>query len=741
MKMTNQETLNPELQLAEQFALYTGNSFFLTGKAGTGKTTLLKKITGTTHKKVVVVAPTGVAAIHAGGTTIHSMFNLPLSSFIPSSDHVNMNLVMNRRMLASHFRFSKDKRRVIQEMEMLVIDEVSMVRCDVLDAIDFTLRMVRKKKEPFGGVQVILIGDLHQLPPVVRDNEWEILKKYYAGPYFFNAEVWKIANASHIELKKIYRQKDEVFIRILNNIRNRQLDPGDYKDLESRYHPSLMPAGEGYVLLSTHNKKADQINDYELNKLSGKLFTYQAIIEGEFFEQQYPCDSHLKLRKGAQVMFIKNDAENGSYYNGKLAEVYELNESGITVIFNDTKTKFQVHRENWENINYRCDEITGSFAKKVMGTFSQYPLRLAWAITIHKSQGLTFDKVIIDAGASFAAGQVYVALSRCRSLEGIILHSRIHESVLFNDDRINSFTASPDDAVVLENILPLARKRYAHYLLNRLFIFDKPYECINEWEKTIEEMELPGKNKIQALCRGIMEDQKKISSTAEKFHVQLNAILDTDLSVAGNLNLLKERCYKAIEYFTGEIFNNLITPLHNHIQDFSYKSKVKKYIQQLQVVEELLWDKINKMYQAEFFEQKLYNGELKYKKTVFSPVITSVTTKKKQKGGTFKDTLDLHMQGKNITEIAEIRGLTESTIKGHIAKWIMLGEIDIHSVLTSEKIESLVKLIKELGADNFAAINASQGGRIDYGELKMVSAYLNFKKDAGLAEPVINSFE
>jgi hypothetical protein len=419
---------NYEFELAEQFALQTNKHFFLTGKAGSGKTTLLRQIAKQTTKNFVVVAPTGVAAINAGGVTIHSQFNLPLSSFIPTSDSVNLNLVTNRRALMEHMQFRKEKRKVLQEMELLIVDEISMVRADILDAIDFVMRKVRRREKPFGGVQVMLIGDMHQLPPVVKEPEWAILKHYYASPYFFDSLVWKQLDAAEIELKKIYRQSDARFVRLLNNIRHQQLDEDDYEELKKRYNPGFRPTEEGYILLATHNNKANAVNETELKKLEGRPYAFEADITGDFPEHIYPCEKYLQLREGAQVMFTRNDAADGKYFNGKLATVKKLTYDNITVTFQNNNEDFVLKKEVWENVSYTVDQSKDKINKDVIGTFSQYPLRLAWAITIHKSQGLTFDKVIIDAGNSFAAGQVYVALSRCRTLDGIVLHSLITQN-------------------------------------------------------------------------------------------------------------------------------------------------------------------------------------------------------------------------------------------------------------------------------------------------------------------------
>ena len=516
---------NAETEIAEQFALQTRQHFFLTGKAGTGKTILLKNIASKTSKNFVIVAPTGVAAINAGGATIHSMFHLPLTAFVPTSEYVDMNIATNRRLLVEHLKFTREKLRVLQEMELLIIDEVSMVRCDIMDAIDFTLRTTRKNPEPFGGVQVMLIGDMHQLPPVIRDHEWNILKQYYTGPYFFDSHVWPKLNAVEIELKKVYRQSDLGFLDLLNNIRHQQMEEDDYKQLQERVQPNFNPPEEGYILLSTHNNKANNVNEQELKKLSGRMYFFEAKIDGDFPENMYPCDRVLQLKESAQVMFIRNDVEAGTYFNGKLATVQKVDGDNITVIFNDNKEAYTLHREIWENINYSVDAGSDTINRKELGTFSQYPLRLAWAITIHKSQGLTFDKVIIDAGQSFSPGQVYVALSRCRTLKGIVLHSMITPRSFFADTRINDFSNEHHSLAELSGTLAPAKAEYASYLLKRLFNFARLSERMGEWQDMLTEKEFPGKEDAFLLYDNILAQVRAIQSTAEKFQPQLDKLV------------------------------------------------------------------------------------------------------------------------------------------------------------------------------------------------------------------------
>lgn len=712
--------MSAEFELAEQFALYTHRHFFLTGKAGTGKTTLLKHIAQRTTKNFVVVAPTGVAAINAGGVTIHSMFGLPLTAFAPTNDFVDLNVATNRRrLLDEHMKYRKDKLKVLQEMDMLIIDEVSMVRADILDAIDFVLRTVRRNQQPFGDVQVMLIGDMHQLPPVIKDEEWKILSKYYTGPYFFNSLVWQQIEAAEIELKKIYRQSDRNFLSLLNNIRHQQMDEYDYEKLKERYQPNFNPTEQGYILLATHNSKANSVNENELRKLIGRTFMFEAEIEGDFPESMYPCDKILQLKEGAQVMFIRNDAEEGRYYNGKLAVVKEISGDDVVVTFNDNGQDYQLKRETWENINYTVEAGTEKINKDVNGTFSQYPLRLAWAITIHKSQGLTFDNVIIDAGASFAAGQVYVALSRCRTLEGIVLHSMITPKSLHGDMRIVEFTESHHSNGELTQILSEAKSQYASYLLKRLFTFTKLADGLEEWKTMLYDKELPGKDSGIAVYQQTLKGIETINSTAQKFGHQLNKLI-ADYDHSDDVAPLKERCQKAIEYFTENIFEQLIKPLHAHIQDMAYKAKVKKYVRHLQQIQQGWWNKVSHLYQGQFMDEQLYTGEIKYSREKLEQVVSSNTSGKKEKGGTYQDTLDLHRKGISLKEIAEVRGLALSTIKGHMAKWILTGDVKVTELLPDEAIQEVTRFLKQSPEKTVGAAIHKFGDKYDGGDLRMI---------------------
>ena len=454
-------------QIVENYINNTNRSIFLTGKAGTGKTTLLQKIQQTSTKQIIVAAPTGVAAINAGGTTLHSLFQLPFTPFLPTEEM--------RKQLISSVQMRKQRRRVIYEMDLLIIDEVSMVRADLLDAIDTLLRHMRYRPNmPFGGVQLLLIGDLFQLSPVIKEAEWNLLEPYYNGIYFFHSKAFQQLNILHFELDKIFRQQDKTFIHILNQVRNNQLTTNELQILNQRYQPNFKNTEKDYhIILTTHNARAEEVNTQRMKELWSREYIYQAQIEGDFSEKNYPTEAQLVLKKGARVMFVKNDNQQPrQFYNGQIGKITALSKQSIIV--ESEGEEIEVKPMEWENIRYETDETTRTINETIIGKFKQYPLRLAWAITIHKSQGLTFDRVLIDAEAAFAYGQVYVALSRCRSLEGVILMSPINTHSLENDREILAFeqTKTPTDNI--QQILKKEENTYLLQLTYTIFDFDVP---------------------------------------------------------------------------------------------------------------------------------------------------------------------------------------------------------------------------------------------------------------------------
>ena len=524
------DTTNTAFQLASDFVNYTNLSLFLTGKAGTGKTTFLKHIKDNEVKNTVVVAPTGVAAINAGGTTIHSFFQLPFTPFIPVSRGFGASdATSDKHSLISRLRLTTERKEIMKKLELLIIDEISMVRCDVLDAIDAVLRHVRSQHtQPFGGVQVLLIGDMHQLPPVIKNEEWQILSPYYKSEYFFNSYVIESQRPVYVELNKIYRQKDGAFVHVLNQVRNNDIDEEGYKLLHSRYLPNLHPAKEEkYITLTSHNSKADAINFKALNELKGQVHNFDATVEGDFYEKSYPADMNLKLKIGTQVMFLKNDVEKvRRYFNGKIGIVDKFDEDKILVRCEGEAISIEVRKEKWKNIQYSVDRVTNQIEEKEIGSFTQFPLRLAWAITIHKSQGLTFEKAIIDAADAFASGQVYVALSRCTSLEGIILHSMINNKSLRSDWRIAEFANTQQTSDLQFKLLHEAKHTFQKEEIVKLFDFtehsliaENLLKLLTEQEKIFNPEAIPWAENLKSLLQNIQ-------ATAVKFLPQLNDLLN-----------------------------------------------------------------------------------------------------------------------------------------------------------------------------------------------------------------------
>ena len=428
---------NPQLELAYDFLEYTGVNVFLTGKAGTGKTTFLRELKRRSPKRMIVVAPTGVAAINAGGVTIHSFFQLPFGPYVPGVTEV---VGQGDKLHYTH-KFNREKINIIKTIDLLVIDEISMVRADLLDAVDDILRRYRSKNEPFGGVQLLLIGDLQQLAPVVKEDEWALLKQHYASAFFFHSKALAATRYVMIELKHVYRQQDREFVDLLNRVRENRVDTAVLGMLNRRYIPDFKPSDEeGYITLTTHNHQAQRINDVKMAELSTRAYSFKAEVKDNFPTYSYPTEETLVLKQGAQVMFVKNDSSpEKRYYNGKIGKITAINDRSIEVVGKEDGLKIQVTPEEWTNTRYTLDEETREITETVEGTFKQYPLKTAWAITIHKSQGLTFERAIVDANAAFAHGQVYVALSRCKTFEGLVLSSPVTMSSLVSDGAIDEF--------------------------------------------------------------------------------------------------------------------------------------------------------------------------------------------------------------------------------------------------------------------------------------------------------------
>ncbi len=556
------DTTNTNFQLAADFINYTHRSVFLTGKAGTGKTTFLKYIREHSVKETAVVAPTGVAAINAGGATIHSFFQLPFTPYVPETKGFANEQTVDKHHLLGRIKMNTERRKVLQQLELLIIDEISMVRADVLDAIDAVLRHFRNRHhEPFGGVQVLLIGDMFQLPPVVPDEEWTILSQYYGSPYFFSSRVMGQQPAAYVELDKIYRQRDQHFIDVLNMVRNNTMDEAGLHILHEKYDPGFEPGkDDGYITLTTHNYKADAINSNELANLTGKPFSFKAIVEGDFSEKAYPADGTLQLKIGSQVMFIKNDMDKAKrFFNGKIGVVEQIDDDKIFVQCKDEPALIEVKKEVWRNIRYSLNKETQKVEENEIGSFTQYPLRLAWAITIHKSQGLTFEKAIVDAGQAFAPGQVYVALSRCTSLDGMVLLSRITTASLHSDERIVRFSESKERAQLPKELLE-DKHRYQARVLNNLFDFSAAIKQAATVVRDVEEQVAAFNESALSWTQEVLTRIENLQMVFKKFEPQLLQLLQNNQLPEQN-EALQERVIKAAIYFDEQL-QWLIKHLH-----------------------------------------------------------------------------------------------------------------------------------------------------------------------------------
>ncbi|MDR0789240.1 MAG: AAA family ATPase [Bacteroidales bacterium] len=543
---------NYQLELARKYVEQTNVNVFLTGKAGTGKTTFLKDIVATLFKRFVVLAPTGVAALNAQGVTIHSFFQLDFAPFIPNSSYSERGRAIKR-----------DKLNIIRSLDLIIIDEISMVRADVLDAVDDILRKVRRNSKPFGGVQMLLIGDLLQLPPVAVDNEWDFLCQYYNTPYFFSSYSLQKSRFVTITLEKVFRQSDERFIDILNSVRDNQITQAAIDKLNERYIPDFK-SEENYIQLCTHNYQAKEINDTMLASIKSKTYCYEATVEGEFAESLYPNGKVLELKVGAQVMFIKNDFGNGSkrqYYNGKIGRVIELTDERI-VVEDEDKQKIYVHKDTWRNYRYNLNKANRSIEQNIIGTFTQYPLKTAWAITIHKSQGLTFEKAIIDSNKAFANGQVYVALSRCRSLEGLVLSSVFNPYSVKVDYQVTSFNENQQEKQPDEATLNDDKEKYALESVKELFDFGSLNSMLERLYRLNEEdVARFYASAAEKIKDNISIAKDKIVDVSIKFCKQLER-----LPKNGN-NIIKERVNKAQQYFITELDSlNVLILLLQHLE-------------------------------------------------------------------------------------------------------------------------------------------------------------------------------
>ena len=585
---------NKELDLAWDFVNTTDRNIFLTGKAGTGKTTFLHKLKLKSLKRIVVVAPTGVAAINAKGVTIHSFFQLPFGPIIPE-DSSNSTSSFNRK-------FSKTKINIIKSLDLLIIDEISMVRADLLDGIDKTLKRFRDKTKPFGGVQVLMIGDLQQLSPVVKEQDWQILNPYYKNVFFFSSQVYKECSPITIELKHIYRQDNPRFINILNEIRTNTLSPSSADELNKRFQPNFTPKqDEGYISLTTHNNRAEKTNNTELEKLKTEPKVYKAKVEGKFPEFSYPNKEELILKIGAQVMFVKNDSSpEKRYFNGKIGKIILLDKDEVIVKCPDDEFNIAVSPEEWQNINYTVDKETKTISENKIGAYTQIPLRLAWSITIHKSQGLTFEKAIIDAEAAFAHGQTYVALSRCKSLEGLVLKSKISSNHIISDSNVLSFTNMAEQNQPDEDILKLSKSTFQLNLIFEVFDFFKFLYPINRVLDIFYKNRGSIEGDFEALLIVMKDSITNFLKVANGFKTQLQS-LSTESQLSEESEVIQERFKKAVDYYNQNMASGIAEPFKKIGFTTDNKTIENDLVKHLDTIEELIAVK-------HLFFSKLKNG-------------------------------------------------------------------------------------------------------------------------------------
>lgn len=712
-----------ELSLARRIVEQTGTNLFLTGKAGTGKTTFLRRLRDESGKRMVVLAPTGVAAINAGGMTIHSFFQLPFSPFVPGKGFMGED--------RQFMRMSREKRRLITSLDLIVIDEISMVRPDTLDGIDSILRRMRGNDLPFGGVQLLLIGDLRQLAPVVRQEEWSMLQPHYSSPYFFESHALCEAGYVTVELRQIYRQQDPVFISLLNAVRDGRADAGVLSQLNARFCPQLDESWQHTIRLTTHNHTSNEVNTRQLEALPGIPTTFEATVKGKFPESSFPADKFLTLKIGARVMFIKNDTgSERRYYNGLIGTVTEMGEDSVTVQpDDDSLDEIEIGFVEWENTSYSINETTKEITQQVDGVFAQIPLRPAWAITIHKSQGLTFDRAIIDAGHSFAPGQLYVALSRCRSLAGMILESPLHPGAVIIDRVVNSFMDDARRNAPDEDMVDRLRNEYYRSILAELFNFRAYANAFSDFKRVVDECVAPMHIDLYEKYREaakIVRD--KIDSVGLRF-ISLYATRPIEADKVSADNAFMEKIRNGCQYFLEQLapVSKLLNDTPLGLDNAAMQKRLDNVADTLQLETAIKKTILTGMLTGEFSPENymrlkahavLSVGEEQkkrarvsgrsYQKEKVGKDKTAGKKEKKVKGYSQRETLRLWRTGLNIEEIAKERELSPNTIAVHLVDMVKVGEIERCDILPQEdecKIKNICDEVDASGEDlTFATV-------------------------------------
>ena len=730
---------NQALCDAWDFVEHTGRSIFLTGKAGTGKTTFLKTVIEQSKKRSIVVAPTGVAAINAGGVTIRSFFQLPFSPFVPHA------------RIKSKFDFGKEKRRIIASLDLLIIDEISMVRSDLLDAIDSVLRRFRDRYKPFGGVQLLMIGDLQQLTPVVTAEDEAMLKPYYDTPYFFGSKALQQIEYVTIQLEKVYRQEDDTFIRILNHIREAHPTADDITLLNKRCVPNFTPkAGEGYIRLTTHNHLADSYNERELLKLPGGNYTFEAKIEGNFPDYSYPTSDRLTLKQGAQVMFVKNDPTGEHrYFNGRIGEIVEISQSRVCVLCPGDSEVIEVEPLTWENAQYQLNPATREIETKVQGKFHQLPLRLAWAITIHKSQGLTFDHAIIDANQSFAPGQVYVALSRCRTLEGLLLASPLEARSIINDERVDSYIAQQEyEAERSICQLPLLKQEYERYLLLQLFDFRSVLALQETMVRIFAEFFYHSHASLKQLHdQALMDLRQRVLDVAGKWQQIIQSMPYEGLHEAD----FQDRVMRSAGYFSDQLREILVKPielsanvetqnkqaarrLYNALPDLRQACLSRRYL--LEKMAEMGFSVDNYLHEKQMSMLDALSEDAKPPKLGGNRGLnkrrkSNSSAPKEVKPKTWEISLQLYQDGIKPDLIAKARSLTLGTVIGHLTRYVESGDVSFDDLVPADHQQAIRRVITKIGVtEGSTAIKNLCPPDITYDEIRLVMQHMQQKKES-----------